>query len=136
MQLRGKRVGLVTEVVMMGALCLGWRGAYGQAVPPAAPLTVDHDPAPSPDPDPAPGAVTAPQGVGAVTKEGGKYTLRQDAYEVRLNASVFDGTKTVQNLDKDAFHVYEDGVPQAIISLRHEDLPVSIGLLIDSSGSM
>ena len=34
------------------------------------------------------------------------------------------------------FHVYEDGVPQTINSFRHQDLPVSIGLLIDSSGSM
>ena len=32
--------------------------------------------------------------------------------------------------------MYEDGVPQTITSFRHEDLPVSIGLLIDSSGSM
>jgi Ca-activated chloride channel family protein len=32
--------------------------------------------------------------------------------------------------------VYEDGVPQTINSFRHEDLPVSLGLLIDSSGSM
>ncbi len=37
---------------------------------------------------------------------------------------------------RDAFHVYEDGVPQTIASFRHEDLPVSLGLLIDSSGSM
>jgi len=32
--------------------------------------------------------------------------------------------------------VYEDGVPQTIASFRHEDLPVSLGILIDSSGSM
>ena len=68
---------------------------------------------------------------------GGKYTLREDAYEVRLNASVFDQAgKSIQTLDKDAFHVYEDGVPQTIASFRHEDLPVSLGILIDSSGSM
>ena len=41
-----------------------------------------------------------------------------------------------QTLDKDAFEVYEDGVPQTIASFRHEDLPVSLGILIDSSGSM
>jgi VWFA-related protein len=104
-----------------------------------APLTVDHDPSPSPDPDPVAGEAptTSPQGVGNIAREGNKFTLRQDAYEVRLNASVFDaGGRTVQTLDKDAFKVYEDGVPQTIVSLRHEDLPVSIGLLIDSSGSM
>jgi Ca-activated chloride channel family protein len=102
---------------------------------------VDRDPAPSPDPDIAPTAPgqTAPQGApGHVIKgSNGRYTLTQDAYEVRLNASVIDGSgRSIQNLTQGAFHVYEDGVPQTISSFRHEDLPVSIGLLIDSSGSM
>jgi Ca-activated chloride channel family protein len=103
-------------------------------------LTVDRDPVPSPDADPPGQAQTgAPQGVGLakIEREGGKYTLRQDAYEVRLNATVLDGSgRSVQTLTKDAFSVYEDGVPQTIASFRHEDLPVSLGLLIDSSGSM
>jgi Ca-activated chloride channel family protein len=103
-------------------------------------LTVDHDPVPSPDPDkPAPSQSGSTQGVGLskIERENGKYTLREDAYEVRLNATVLDGSgKSIQTLDKSAFTVYEDGVPQTIASFRHEDLPVSIGLLIDSSGSM
>jgi VWFA-related protein len=104
------------------------------------PLTVDRDPVPSPDVDPPAQSQTGtPQGVGLakIEREGGKYTLRQDAYEVRLNATVLDGSgRSVQTLTKDAFTVYEDGVPQTINSFRHEDLPVSLGLLIDSSGSM
>jgi VWFA-related protein len=44
--------------------------------------------------------------------------------------------QTVNSLSKDAFRVYEDGVPQTILGFRHEDLPVSLGILIDSSGSM
>jgi VWFA-related protein len=106
------------------------------------PLNVDRDPAPSPDPDTTPSGPTATAGpatkAGQVTKgANGRYTLTQDAYEVRLNASVIDGSgRTVQTLTQGAFHVYEDGVPQTITSFRHEDLPVSIGLLIDSSGSM
>ena len=103
-------------------------------------LTVDRDPVASPDADaPAPSATGAPQGIqsGVIEREHGKYTLRADAYEVRLNATVLDGSgRSIQTLDKDAFHVYEDGVPQTIASFRHEDLPVSLGLLIDSSGSM
>ena len=64
-------------------------------------------------------------------------TLRENAYEVRLNATVLEGNgRSVLDLTKDAFHVYEDGVPQVINSFRHEDLPVSLGILIDSSGSM
>ena len=107
------------------------------------PLNVDRDPAPSPDPDTAPAVIAAPT-TGPVGKTGevqksaeGRYTLTQDAYEVRLNASVLDGSgKSIQTLTQAAFKVYEDGVPQTLTSFRHEDLPVSIGLLIDSSGSM
>jgi Ca-activated chloride channel family protein len=103
-------------------------------------LTVDRDPVPSPDPDaPAKSQTGAPQGVGlgTIERQGGKYTLHEDAYEVRLNATVLDsGGRSIQTLDKSAFTVYEDGVPQTINSFRHEDLPVSLGLLIDSSGSM
>ena len=107
-----------------------------------APLTIDRDPVPSPDPDPVAGSPQqtdqAAAASGDLTKgPGGKYTLRQDAYEVRLNATVLDGSgRSVLDLTKDAFHVYEDGVPQTVASFRHEDLPVSLGILIDSSGSM
>jgi VWFA-related protein len=67
----------------------------------------------------------------------GQYTLRQNAYEVRLNITVLDSAgRTIQTLDKNAFRVFEDNVPQTIASFRHEDLPVSLGILIDSSGSM
>jgi VWFA-related protein len=103
-------------------------------------LTVDRDPVASPDPDaPAPrggeGAAAAREG--QITREGGRYTLRADAYEVRLNATVLDSDgRSILTLGKDDFHVYEDGVQQTINSFRHEDLPVSLGILIDSSGSM
>ncbi|WP_348268636.1 VWA domain-containing protein [Edaphobacter paludis] len=104
-------------------------------------LTVDRDPVPSPDPDTQAAPATGEaQGLAQQTIEkgaGGRYTLRENAYEVRLNATVVDnGGRSIQTLNKDAFHVYEDGVPQTISSFRHEDLPVSLGILIDSSGSM
>ncbi len=108
---------------------------------PAQPsLDVDRDPVPSPDPDPPAQPLGEQKGVtlGTIARgAGGRYTLQENAYEVRLNASVFDQAgHSVQTLDKDAFHVYEDGVAQTIASFRHEDLPVSLGILIDSSGSM
>src|SRR4051812_22708218 len=100
-----------------------------QAAPVQPPLNVDRDPVPSPDPDPPaqPADTTAPPvPLGSIGRgAGGKYTLREDAYEVRLNASVFDQSgRSIQSLGKDAFRVYEDGVPQTIASFRHEDLPV------------
>lgn len=109
-----------------------------QPAPPS--LSVDRDPVPSPDPDPvfAPAdANTPPAPIGVISRTNGRYTLHENAYEVSLNASVFDESgRSIQTLDKDAFHVYEDGVQQSITSFRHEDLPVSLGILIDSSGSM
>jgi Ca-activated chloride channel family protein len=106
--------------------------------PPQSPLSVDADPVPSPDPDAAPVAGPGPVRAGEIVRgEGGRYTLREDAFEVRLNASVVDAYgRAIDSLQKDAFRVYEDGVPQTIASFRHEDLPVSLGILIDSSGSM
>src|SRR5262245_16533523 len=42
----------------------------------------------------------------------------------------------VTNLTKDAFTVLEDGKPQEIKIFRRKDIPVSLGLIIDNSGSM
>jgi VWFA-related protein len=93
---------------------------------------VDHDPVRSPD---GAGSTTAPAGEG-VRKEGGGYVLRQDVEEVVLNATVLDGNKLVQDLQKENFTIFEDGVKQNVISFQHTDLPVSIALVVDNSGSM
>ena len=42
----------------------------------------------------------------------------------------------VDHLTKEAFSVFENNVRQEIKVFRHEDIPVSMGLVIDSSGSM
>jgi VWFA-related protein len=42
----------------------------------------------------------------------------------------------VSGLDKDSFQVYEDGALQQIKYFSHEDIPVTVGLVIDNSGSM
>ncbi len=96
----------------------------------APPLTVDTDPVRSPD-------ILAPAPAnGPLRKEGQGYLLRTDVEEVVLNATVLDGTQLVQNLTRNDFQVFEDGVKQNIISFQHTDLPVSMGLVIDNSGSM
>lgn len=104
----------------------------------AASLTQDSDPVLSPDSGlVSQGPVVVPTQTGVITKEDGRFTLRADASEVRLEASVIDATgHAVDSLPEDAFHVYEDGTLQKIVGFRHEDLPVSLGILIDSSGSM
>src|SRR5260221_3072222 len=42
----------------------------------------------------------------------------------------------VTNLERRAFTVYENGKRQPITLFRRDDIPVSLGLLIDNSGSM
>ena len=57
--------------------------------------------------------------------------------EVLLHATVVDDKgHIVTSLNKNDFTVFEDGKPQAIISFRHEDIPVAMGIVIDNSGSM
>jgi Ca-activated chloride channel family protein len=56
---------------------------------------------------------------------------------VVLHASVADKRgKLVTNLDRDAFKIFENGVPQELKLFRREDVPVSLGIIIDNSGSM
>jgi VWFA-related protein len=110
--------------------------AAQQSPPPPAPsqappLTVDRDPVRSPDAEP-PAVVQT----GGVHKQGEGYVLHTDVEEVVLNATVLDGNRLVPDLKKDNFQVFEDGVPQTIISFQHTDLPVSIAIVVDNSGSM
>jgi Ca-activated chloride channel family protein len=44
--------------------------------------------------------------------------------------------RLVTGLEKENFRVYEDGTEQEIVTLSSEDVPVSIGLIFDMSGSM
>jgi Ca-activated chloride channel family protein len=56
---------------------------------------------------------------------------------VMLRVNVFDGrSDAVRQLSRDAFHVYEDGIEQAIEFFEDRDVPVAVGLLIDNSSSM
>ena len=93
-------------------------------------LTVDRDPVRSPD------AEAPSTGAGPLKKEGGGFVLHTDVEEVVLNATVLEGTKLISDLKKDDFQVFEDGAKQTIISFQHSDLPVSIALVVDNSGSM
>ena len=65
------------------------------------------------------------------------YTLHVDAEEVDMNCTVLDNKgELVNDLTKKDFKVFDDRIPQTVISLQHQDTPVSIGLLVDDSGSM
>lgn len=82
------------------------------------------------------GNATQQQGA-PIDQESGAFIIRKKVEEVTLHATVVDDKqRLVTNLDKNDFTVFEDGQPQQITSFRHEDVPVSVGILIDNSGSM
>src|SRR5450432_4156569 len=80
--------------------------------PPAAPITPG---APAPEPT----------------------VIRVDARVVVCHATVIDKSgHLVTTLPREAFTVFENGAKQEIRVFKREDLPVSMGIVIDNSGSM
>jgi Ca-activated chloride channel homolog len=97
------------------ALCAG--SARGQV--PVAPSA----------PPPPPGQQPVPE------NKQGKIALNVNL--VVLHTSVLDDRgKFVEGLTQDSFRVYEDKVEQKLSIFKREDIPVSMGLVIDNSGSM
>ncbi len=67
----------------------------------------------------------------------GDYTIRVNADSVVLQATVRNHNGTpVSGLSKENFQVYEDGALQQIEYYGHDDIPVTVGLVVDNSGSM
>jgi Ca-activated chloride channel homolog len=67
----------------------------------------------------------------------GEYTLKLNSNLVTLSATVLDRHNAlVSGLDKDDFQIYENGVLQPIKHFSHEDIPVTVGILVDNSTSM
>src|ERR1700688_4749910 len=135
---RAARVPLFTLVIWASLLMLAWSQSPApqndtkRATPPAAT---------PPSATPAPATPqTAPDKKDDQNKslsDQGVFVFRKDVDEVLLHASVIDDKQhIVTTLDRNAFTVFEDGKPQNIISFHHEDIPVSIGIIIDNSGSM
>lgn len=64
-------------------------------------------------------------------------TFRADAHLVVLHATVVNKSgHLLTDLTQKAFHVYENGAEQPIKKFLREDVPVSMGLIVDNSGSM
>jgi Ca-activated chloride channel family protein len=56
---------------------------------------------------------------------------------INVTATVSDASgRFVPGLTQDDFEVLEDGVPQAVVYFSNERVPVSLGIAIDTSGSM
>ena len=69
--------------------------------------------------------------------EEGAFRISVDVDLVVLQATVRDGAgHTVMELKRGDFTAFEDGKPQLIRLFRHEDTPVTVGLIVDHSSSM
>ena len=65
------------------------------------------------------------------------YRIKVNSNLVVLHATALDHKgMLVSGLDQENFQVYEDGALQQIKYFSHEDIPVTVGLVIDNSGSM
>jgi len=78
-------------------------------------------------------AAVAP--LAAQTQEG--FSFRSGVELINVTATVTDGDgRFVSGLRKEDFSVYEDGEPQTITHFSNERVPVSLGIVLDTSGSM
>ena len=69
--------------------------------------------------------------------DSGSFQISVDVALVVLHATVSDRQGGfVSNLGKQDFEVYEDGVPQRIRLFGNEDIPVTVGLVVDHSTTM
>jgi Ca-activated chloride channel family protein len=74
---------------------------------------------------------------GALAQSPEPYKISVDVNLVELHATVCDRKgRFVSDLAERDFDVYEDGVKQAVRLFKYEDVPVTVGLVIDHSGSM
>jgi VWFA-related protein len=75
--------------------------------------------------------------VHTVRTKGIGYTERVNVDVVQVTVTVSDGRgRFVAGLPQTAFHVFEDGRPQAITHFASEDIPLELLVAIDISGSM
>lgn len=105
----------INSVILIAVLCIGagaaLRAQQASAPQASAPASVEH----------------ADQGA----------VFRTDTRLVVLPVTVVDKSgHLITNLPESAFQVYENGVRQQIKIFKQEDVPVSMGLIIDNSGSM
>ncbi len=64
-------------------------------------------------------------------------SLRVDVNLVELHVSVMDGSgRPVGGLQQEHFKVTENNITQPITIFKHEDIPVSLGLVVDNSRSI
>lgn len=123
------RLGLIP--LFLFSLTLWSQDTAPPQAPPRSSQPAPTQPA-SETPPPAPSTQGQEPGV-----EPGGFVFHSEVQEVLLHATVIDDKqRIITDLGQNAFTVFEDGKPQVIKSFRHEDIPISLGIVIDNSGSM
>jgi len=106
---RGREVVLSVSCLVLASLVFGTMVAWGQS----------HGP------------------VTAKAEEPGDFTIKTTSRLVLLDVSVKDTSGGfVTGLSKDDFKVYENGMQQQITQFANADIPVTVGIAVDESGSM
>jgi VWFA-related protein len=83
------------------------------------------------------GVQTPPAHAPAVDPSEQPFKLTATAELVLLDVSVKDAAgEHISDLSKDNFRVFEDGKLQTITHFASDDVPVTVGLVVDTSGSM
>ena len=91
--------------------------------------------APPPPPILRPKPTPTPDPTTAEISEGERLTINTEL--VTLNVRVIDrNNRPINNVGKDEFRIYENGVQQPIFSFTQEQVPVIYGLAVDTSGSL
>jgi Ca-activated chloride channel family protein len=68
---------------------------------------------------------------------GAELSLRVETTLVQIPVAVTDSlNRFVLGLQKEDFHLIEDGVEQSVVHFSGEEAPLSVGLVFDESGSM
>ena len=111
----------------MPGLILASRPCFGQGQPSL----------PVPPPQSGVAGTQQTQSQPQVEKQGKTFTLKRDVDLVRMQVSVVDKRGNfIPELKQQNFKVWENGVPQQIAAFTGEDIPITVGLVIDNSGSM
>jgi len=87
-------------------------------------------------PTPTPGSTPDPTPEGGISVDPDE-VVKIDTSNVVLNIRVIDrNNRPINDVKANEFHVFENGVPQHIESVSRQEVPISYGLAVDSSGSL
>lgn len=120
----------VRTVTIAAILCLN---AFAQDASTALPSAAQSPAGQQPAPQEQQPSIKPESG----TDDSGRFVFKKQVQEVVLHATVVDEAgRLVTSLERGAFSVLVNGVPEPITSFHRDDVPVAMGIVIDNSGSM